>query len=140
MLTHACLTSIAQLELNALLQEAANAIQGLERQRRSALQAIQAAQRASERTGSQPLETALLEMELVDRLGRLNAALDQVLCKIEGMVATPGLAPVGRRESLHGSEACLLHRWRFDWYQVGDEALGRTGGCRKNEPNFSLYS
>jgi hypothetical protein len=95
---YACLTSVAQLEFNALLQEAATTIQGLERQRQSAMYVLQAARRAGEQAGPQPLETAMLEMELADRLGRLNAMLDQVLHEIEGMAASPRLAPAGRGE------------------------------------------
>lgn len=96
--TYACLTSVAQLEFNALLQEAATAIQGLERQRQSVMHVLQAARQAGQKAGPQPLEMAMLEMELADRLGRLNAMLDQVLYEIEAAAASPRLVPAGHGE------------------------------------------
>jgi hypothetical protein len=93
MRTYACLTHIAQYEVDALLQEAAAAIHGLERQRQSAMHDLQAARQAGEQAGPQPLEMAMLEMELADKLGRLNAALDQALCEIERAAAGTRLAP-----------------------------------------------
>ncbi len=91
MQTYACLTRVAQYELDALLQEAAAALQGLERQRRTATHAIQAAREAGEQA-PQALETAMVEVELAATLGRLNAVLDQAQCEVE-RAAAARLAP-----------------------------------------------
>ena len=84
-----CLASVAQLEFDALVQDAHRVIEGLDRQRQSATQAIEATQRASEQAGPQSLETAMVELELVEKLHRLEAALDHVKNEIEAITASP---------------------------------------------------
>lgn len=87
--TYACLASVAQLEFETLVAEAQSAIQGLQRQRQSVMEAIQAVQPAHGHYGPYPLETMALMMALREKLRRLNAALDQVQCELEGTVANP---------------------------------------------------
>ncbi len=77
------LASVAQHELNALVQDAKKAITDLEHQRQSVLQAIEAAQNVDGHNGHSTGETEMLLMELVDRLMRLNDALDQVVQEAE---------------------------------------------------------
>ena len=89
MQNYACLASVAQLEFDALVQEAQRAIEGLDRQRQSATQAIKATRQANEENGPQSLETAMVELKLVDDLRRLEAALDHVMDEIQGITASP---------------------------------------------------
>lgn len=77
------LASVAQHELNALVQDTKKAITELEHQRQSVLQAIEVAQNAGGHNGHSTGETELLLMELVDRLLRLNDALDRVVQEAE---------------------------------------------------------
>ena len=67
-----CLASVAQIEFDALVQDTQRVIEGLDRQRQSATQAIEATRRASEEDESQPLETTMVELELLDKLRRLG--------------------------------------------------------------------
>jgi seryl-tRNA synthetase len=86
---HACLASVARMEFDALVQDTQRAIESLDRQRQSALQAIEVTQRASQQDEPQRLETVIMEMELVDKLRRLEAALDHVKNEIKGVTASP---------------------------------------------------
>jgi hypothetical protein len=95
--TYTCLASVAQLEFEALVREAQSAIQGLERQRQSTVEAIQAAGRATgHHHGPYALETATHMMALGEKLRRLNAALDQVRCELNGAAAPSRLMPAGQ--------------------------------------------
>jgi hypothetical protein len=69
--------------LNALVQDTKKAITELEHQRQSVLQAIEVAENAGGHNGHSTGETELLLMELVDRLLRLNDALDRVVQEAE---------------------------------------------------------
>ncbi len=86
--THRCLASIAELEFNALVQDTKSALDGLQRQRESAAKALEMAQHANERSGQQCGETDAPVASLLDRLHRLNAALDQLKREIEQLEAT----------------------------------------------------
>ena len=86
---HHCLAHVAQLELNALVQEVKSTVNDLKRQRESAMQALEAAQGADERANLPPDETGAQVARLLDGLHRLNAALDQVLQEIERIEAAP---------------------------------------------------
>jgi hypothetical protein len=86
------LASVAQHEFNALAQDTKSAIHSLKRQRESVMQAIKAAHRANGRPGRSPDETDLLLSDLLDRMNRLSAALDQVICEIEHVQAGPASA------------------------------------------------
>ncbi len=78
-----CLASIAQHELNALVQDTKDAIGSLKHQRESVMQAIEAARTANEGSGDLPDETNLLVADLLDKLLRLNAVLDQLMHETE---------------------------------------------------------
>ena len=82
------LASVAQHELNALVQDTKKAITELEHQRQSVLQAIEAAQMADGHNGHSSSETEMLLMELVDKQYRLNAALDHVMQEAEQIKTT----------------------------------------------------
>ena len=81
--THRCLAGIAQLELNALVQDVKNAVDGLKRQRESVLQALQTAQQARGKPGQPPDETDVRFTRLLESLHRLTVALDQVMREVE---------------------------------------------------------
>jgi hypothetical protein len=88
-----CLASVAQHELNALVQDTKKAITDLEYQRQSALQAIEMAQMPDDHNGHATHDTQMLLLELVEKLLRLNDALDQVMQEaelIEQAQASPG--------------------------------------------------
>lgn len=90
--THHCLASIAKYELNALVQDTKNAVDGLQRQRESVAQAIESTQLANERPGQPPDEVLEQAVGLVDSLNRLNAALDQVMGEIKQIEEFPPTA------------------------------------------------
>jgi hypothetical protein len=77
------LASVAQFEFDALVQETKGVVNGLRRQRESVVQAIERAHAANERADDLPDEEALRLVELLVRLQRLNAALDQVTWEVE---------------------------------------------------------
>jgi hypothetical protein len=77
------IVSVAQHEFNALVQDTKSAIDGLQRQRDSVVQAIEAAQQPNERPGPVLDEKVAQVMRLVDHLHRLNVVLDQVMCEVE---------------------------------------------------------
>lgn len=81
--THYYLASIAELELDALVRDTERAIKGLQCQRESVMQAIEAVQQARQNPGEVSDEMLGLVTGLVDRLGRLDAVLDQVMYEIE---------------------------------------------------------
>ena len=81
--THYYLASIAQLELDVLVQDTERAIKSLKSQRESVMQAIEAVQQSDQNPATVTDETMGLVARLLDKLGRLNAALDQVMCEIE---------------------------------------------------------
>ena len=90
------LACVAQHELSALVQDTKKAIIDLEHQRQSVLQAIEAAQNADGHNGHSTGETQMLLMELVNRLLRLNAALDQVVREAE-QIKQDQLSPSSQR-------------------------------------------
>lgn len=75
---HDLLTSVAQIEYDALVQDAEQAVKGLKRQRQSVVDAIRAAQATNEDHNPPPDANLVLVTELQERLRRLNAALDLV--------------------------------------------------------------
>lgn len=81
--THRCLVSIAELELNALLQDTRIALDGLQCQRESVTRALEMAQYANERSDQPRDETDAQVASLQDRLHHLNAALDLLKREIE---------------------------------------------------------
>jgi hypothetical protein len=92
---HQCLVSIAQHELNVLAQDTKNAINGLECQRESVMQAIEVAQHANKCHSDLRDKTDVLVTELLNKLYRLSAALGQVMHEIEQIEATQSSPSVG---------------------------------------------
>ena len=86
------LASVAQLELNALLEETKCAIGSLSRQRESVLQAINTARQAKGANSYLLDETDLQLSYLMHRLNRLEAALQRVNLELDGLETTPALA------------------------------------------------
>jgi prefoldin subunit 5 len=85
------LASVAQLELNALLEETKRAIDSLSRQRVSVSQAIDTARQAKG-TDSYVLDETDMQLSyLVHRLNRLEAALEQVNLELDGVETRPAL-------------------------------------------------
>ena len=89
--THSCMAGIAELELNALLQDTRSALEGLQRQRESAVKALEMAQRAKECPGQPSGETDTQVTSLIVRLRHLNTALDLLEREIELLEETPVL-------------------------------------------------
>ncbi len=81
--THRCLVSVAELELNALVQDTKRALDGLQGQRESVTKALEIAQHAQERSDQPCEETDAQVTSLVVRLHHLNAALDLLKREIE---------------------------------------------------------
>lgn len=86
---HRSLASVAELEFNTLVQDTKSAVGGLKRQRESVAQAISAAQQANGRSECLSGETAIQLAHLLDRLNRLEATLDQVICEVEVVETAP---------------------------------------------------
>jgi hypothetical protein len=85
------LASVAQLELNALLEETKRAIDSLSRQRVSVSQAIDTARQAKG-TDSYVLDETDMQLSyLVHRLNRLEAALERVNLELDGVETRPAL-------------------------------------------------
>jgi len=89
--THSCLASIAELELNTLLQDTRNALDGLQRQRESAVKALEMAQHSKKCPGISSDETDAQVTSLVVRLHHLDTALDLLKREIELIEDTPVL-------------------------------------------------
>jgi hypothetical protein len=88
-----CLADVAKYELKVLMHEAKVAIDSLEHQRQSVLQAVQTAQNVGEPLNRLPDETDLRLMELADNVRRLENVLNQAMCEIEQLelnYASPG--------------------------------------------------
>ena len=85
MLMYPSLASVAQLELNALLEETKCAIGSLSRQRESVLQAINTARQAKGANSYLLDETDLQLSYLMHRLNRLEAALQRVNLELDGL-------------------------------------------------------
>ena len=98
MYTLGCLVSVAELEFNALAGETKRAIDGLRCQRESVAQALETAWEASDRRGQPPDEaTAVQIARLLDRLNRLNTALEAIMVEVDELEtspAPPGLKPL----------------------------------------------
>jgi hypothetical protein len=78
-----CLADVAKYELKVLMRQAKVAIDGLEHQRQSVLQAVEAAQNAGESPGRCPAEMDFRLMELADNVRRLENVLNQAMREIE---------------------------------------------------------
>jgi hypothetical protein len=89
--THSCLASIAELELNTLLQDTRNALDGLQCQRESAVKALEMVQDSKKCSGRLSDETDAQVTSLVVRLHHLDAALDLLKREIELIEDTPVL-------------------------------------------------
>jgi hypothetical protein len=88
-----CLADVAKYELKVLMHQAKVAIDSLEHQRQSVLQAVQTAQNVGEPLNRLPDETDLRLMELADNVRRLENVLNQAMCEIEQLelnYASPG--------------------------------------------------
>ncbi len=83
MKTH--LTDIARHELEMLLQDAREAVNGLERQRKSARQAVEAAQGMQGCRFDFSDEEQMRLMRLLDYVSHLEDVLDEALGEIEHM-------------------------------------------------------
>jgi hypothetical protein len=83
MKTH--LTDIARHELEMLLQDAKEAVNGLERQRKSARQAVEAAQGMQGCRFDFSNEEQMRLIRLLDTVCRLEDVLDETLDEIEHM-------------------------------------------------------
>jgi hypothetical protein len=92
------LVGVAELEFNALVGETKRAVDGLRCQRESVAQALETAWEANDRPGQSPDDaTAVQIARLLDRLQRLNIALEAVMVEVEGLEtrsAPPGLEPL----------------------------------------------
>ena len=126
------LASLAQHELNGLVQDTKKAITDLEHQRQSVLQAIEVAQMADGHNGHSTGETEMLLIELVDRLLRLNDALDQVVQEAE-QIEQAQPSPASQRHSESASErassvgrALLGHARRFPDFHAAFARSRRT--------------
>jgi hypothetical protein len=82
-----CLADVAKYELRVLMQETKVAINSLEHQRQSVLQAVEAAQNAGESPGGRPDGMDSRLMELADSVCRLENVLNQAMCEIEQLEA-----------------------------------------------------
>jgi hypothetical protein len=88
-----CLADVAKYELKVLMHQAKVAIDSLEHQRQSVLQAVETAQNAGEPLSQLPDETDLRLTELTDNVRRLENVLNQAICEIEQLelnYASPG--------------------------------------------------
>jgi hypothetical protein len=85
------LASVAQLELNALLEETKRAVDSLSRQRVSVSQAIDTARQSKEADSYVLDETDMQLSYLVHRLNRLEAALERVNLELDGVETRPAL-------------------------------------------------
>ncbi len=83
--TRRCLTDVARCELEMLIQDTKAAIDGLNRQRESVLQAIETAQAAKGCPSDPPQEADLLIMELLGHVHHLGHMLDKTMREIERM-------------------------------------------------------
>jgi hypothetical protein len=83
-----CLADVARGELKALMQDAKAAIHGLERQRGSVFQALEAAQMSDESLSECPDETDLRIMGLLDSVHRLDGVSNEVMREIEQIEVT----------------------------------------------------
>jgi hypothetical protein len=83
------LASVAQLELNALLEETKCAIDSLSRQRESVSRAIDTARQAKGADSCLLDETDLQLSYLMHRLNRLEAALERVNLELDGFQTMP---------------------------------------------------
>jgi hypothetical protein len=70
MRSHDLLTSVAQIEYDALVHDAEQAVKGLKRQRQSVVDAIKAAQATHESHSPRPDENLVLVTGLQERLRR----------------------------------------------------------------------
>jgi hypothetical protein len=88
-----CLADVAKYELKVLMHQAKVAIDSLEHQRQSVLQAVETAQNTGEPLNRLPNEADLRLMELADNVRRLENILNQAICEIEHLelnYASPG--------------------------------------------------
>jgi hypothetical protein len=83
--TRRCLTDVARCELEMLIRDTKAAIDGLDRQRESALQAIETAQAAKGCPSDLPEEADLLIMEMLGHVRHLGHMLDKTMREIERM-------------------------------------------------------
>ncbi len=90
------LTAIAQHELEMLLQDARAAVSGLDRQRKSARQAVEAAQGAQGCSFDFSDEEQMRLIRLLDAAYRLNDVLDATLGEIEQMEGSLSAPEAGR--------------------------------------------
>jgi len=77
------LAEVARYEFDTLIQEVKSAVEGLERQRTSAIQAIEAAQKADEDPAQPADEVNWLVMTLLDSMDCLNDMLEYVMRGVE---------------------------------------------------------
>jgi hypothetical protein len=82
-----CLADVAKYELKVLIHQAKVAVNGLEHQRQSVLQAVVAAQNAGESLSLRPDEMDSRLMELADSVCRLEHVLNQAMHEIERLEA-----------------------------------------------------
>ncbi len=82
---NARLTDIARRELEMLLQDAKEAVSGLDRQRKSARQALEAAQGTQGRQFDFSNEEQMRLIRLLDYVCRLDDVLDETLGELEQM-------------------------------------------------------
>jgi hypothetical protein len=83
--TRRCLTHVARCELEMLIRDTRAAIDGLDRQRESVLQAVETAQAAKGCPSDLPEEADLLIVELLGRVHHLGQMLDKAMHEIERM-------------------------------------------------------
>ncbi|GAB4534933.1 MAG: hypothetical protein Kow0063_18560 [Anaerolineae bacterium] len=123
---HRCLADVARLELETLIQDTKVALYGLERQRESVIQAIEAAQNIDECSSKFTDETDLFVRGLIDRANRLNGVLNKITREIEQMEAGPFSPETGQ-----------LISWPIWLDMVPAENCWADRGREREQPIFS---
>jgi hypothetical protein len=92
-----CLADVARLELDKLMQDVKAAINDLEHQRESVIQAIEAAQSVNDHLGEYTDDTDWLVIELLNTTYCLNDILDNVMCEVEQIELNRPLPGIAQR-------------------------------------------
>jgi chromosome segregation ATPase len=85
--THSYMADIAGHELELLIHDTRTAIQSLDRQRESALQALEAARAETTHAAGTSDDTHMAVDSLVERLSQLQKVLDNALREVEAIQA-----------------------------------------------------
>lgn len=111
-----CLAEVARYEFDTLIQDIKAAISGLERQRGSVFQAIEAAKHVDECSSEFIVEMDLFVMGLIDNANHLDSMLKKMVREVEQMEANQFSPGTGQLISwpiwldLVPAENCQLER------------------------------